>query len=140
MMSPISSIPDTRQGNNMYVKMFPSRFVVDYCNSNLPASMRMKKIGVDMDEVETFSSVDVLLNQIKNLEEYSIIVKDESSKSEIVMLIGDVDKNNVYTVKQSKGLEFYKTIVFSSDMSDNEKYIAYTRSLNKLVVVEDAFH
>ena len=33
--SPISSIPDTRQGNNTDVKMFPSRFVVEYCNSVL---------------------------------------------------------------------------------------------------------
>ena len=46
-------------------------------------------------------------------------------------------KINVMTVFESKGLEFTNVAVFDKDMTENEKYIAYTRALSRLAVVEE---
>ncbi len=44
---------------------------------------------------------------------------------------------NVMSVYESKGLEFSAVAVYDKGMSENEKYIAYTRALRELAVVED---
>ncbi len=46
-------------------------------------------------------------------------------------------KINVMTVFESKGLEFSVVAVYGKGMTENEKYIAYTRALSRLAVVED---
>ena len=46
-------------------------------------------------------------------------------------------KINVMSVFESKGLEFSAVAVYDKDMTQNEKYIAYTRALRELAVVED---
>lgn len=45
-------------------------------------------------------------------------------------------KISLMTVKEVKGLEFDVVIVFPDGMSRNEKYIAYTRALNDLFIVD----
>lgn len=51
---------------------------------------------------------------------------------------GKVSKTsvNVMSVYESKGLEFSAVAVYAKDMSDNEKYIAYTRALKDLTVIK----
>ena len=44
---------------------------------------------------------------------------------------------NVMSVYESKGLEFSAVAVYDKGMTDNEKYIAYTRALADLVVIKD---
>ncbi len=46
-------------------------------------------------------------------------------------------KINVMTVFESKGLEFSLVAVYDRGMTENEKYIAYTRALSRLAVVEN---
>lgn len=46
-------------------------------------------------------------------------------------------KVNVMSVFESKGLEFSAVAVYDKGMTENEKYIAYTRALRDLAVVED---
>ena len=43
---------------------------------------------------------------------------------------------NMMTIQQAKGLEFETVIVFDGRMTDNEKYIAYTRALDELYIFE----
>lgn len=43
---------------------------------------------------------------------------------------------NMMTVSQAKGLEFQTVIVFSGRMTENEKYIAYTRALDELYIYD----
>ncbi len=44
-------------------------------------------------------------------------------------------KINLMTVYESKGLEFTAVAVADSDMTVNEKYIAYTRALKNLAII-----
>lgn len=55
-----------------------------------------------------------------------ISVKGKVSRSKI----------NIMNVYESKGLEFTSVVVVEEGMSDSEKYIAYTRALNELAVIE----
>ena len=43
---------------------------------------------------------------------------------------------NLMTIQDAKGLEFETVYVIDEGMSDNEKYVAYTRALNRLIVIE----
>ena len=45
-------------------------------------------------------------------------------------------KINIMTVYESKGLEFTAVAVADKGMSDNEKYVAYTRALKHLAIIE----
>ena len=45
-------------------------------------------------------------------------------------------KINIMTVYESKGLEFTAVAVADEGMSDNEKYVAYTRALKHLAIIE----
>ena len=46
-------------------------------------------------------------------------------------------KINIMTVYESKGLEFTSVVVVEAGMNDSEKYIAYTRALKELAVIEE---
>jgi len=48
------------------------------------------------------------------------------------------NKINVMTVYESKGLEFSAVAVYEAGMTENEKYIAYTRALRELAVIGEA--
>ncbi len=45
-------------------------------------------------------------------------------------------KINIMTVYESKGLEFTSVAVATEGMNESEKYIAYTRALNELALIE----
>ena len=51
----------------------------------------------------------------------------------------DEERVCVLTVEQAKGLEFDTVVAITDHMTDNEKYIAYTRALDSLIVVRDTF-
>jgi superfamily I DNA/RNA helicase len=44
---------------------------------------------------------------------------------------------SILTVENAKGLEFETVYVMPDGMSRNEKYIAFTRALNELIIVEN---
>lgn len=112
--------------------------VVDYCNRNL--SIKMSKIGVDMDEVSVFQTAQYVaqLPSVKS-RHITCIVKDDYAMADLKILLEEfnIEDFDAYTVKDVKGLEFKEVFVFDVDMSDKEKYIAYTRALSKLNVVKD---
>lgn len=113
--------------------------IVEYCNSNL--SMKMTKIGVDMDDVSVFNDISQAIKNSKTIQQEAIfIVKDEYAKQDLMLLLKQypVCKDClIYTVKDIKGLEFKEVFVFNRDMTDNEKYISYTRALIKLNIIQD---
>ena len=48
----------------------------------------------------------------------------------------DINKWNLLTVEQAKGLEFGTVFAITGRMGINEKYISYTRALNELYVYD----
>lgn len=113
-----------------------------------------KKHGMDMRPVGLHGTVSqVPANQCdfslsgrtvliaKGQEEIQRIVALIGKKSGIHVVSGhetilSKDVLNVMTVAQAKGLEFETVYVDESNMTENEKYVACTRALNALVIVE----
>lgn len=49
------------------------------------------------------------------------------------------DKINVISLKMCKGLEFTKVYVLTNEMGNNDKYVAYTRALEELIIRSVSF-
>lgn len=103
--------------------------VVDFCNEELEENML--GVGVSGKDVE-----------IRYFKEISEIIK-EAQKSESVIITDNINylkelktKENIrcFSVKESKGLEFTNAIVIDDGLDKNSKYIAYTRTLNDLII------
>lgn len=108
-----------------------SKQITNYCNEFL--STKMISMGINSDEVNIIN--------INKKEVYNNILQMFNNK-DIVVITKDSDleeklrSNNyeVYSVKTAKGLEFSKVLVIEEDFNLTEKYVAYTRTLDKLFI------
>ena len=123
----------------------------NYRNTNQIVSFVSGKLGLDMQsigydgpEVVKISprSVNAFFKDKKGLK---AVICAESEKENYarktyndVRAKGKVSRNkiNIMTVYESKGLEFSSVVVAERGMTDSEKYIAYTRALKDLAVIE----
>lgn len=99
----------------------------------------LKKIWVDMDSAVEYVDLQDAYLRSKSIRNNAIfIVKDDYAVADLTQLLAKSDVRNyqIYTVKAVKGLEFEEVFVFDADMTANEKYISYTRALNKLNVIK----
>lgn len=116
--------------------------IVAYVSRNL--GIGMKAIGFDGAEVEFIDrrSVTSYLsgkNGLKALICSEANLPQFTRKSyHLLRSTGILSKTkiNLMTVYESKGLEFTAVVVADGDLTDNEKYIAYTRALKELAIVK----
>lgn len=115
--------------------------IVEYVSKNL--CIEMSAIGFDGCEVVEISkrAVTSWLSDKNGLK--AVICSEQSLESysrksyNVLRETGKISKTkiNVMTVYESKGLEFTAVAVADGDMTDNEKYIAYTRALKELALI-----
>ena len=116
--------------------------IVDFVATNLQVDMQ--SIGYEGPPVEriTQRGINAFFKDKKGLK---TIICAPSKKEEYLRKSyhnlsekGVVSKSkiNIMTVYESKGLEFSSVAVIPDGMSKNERYIAYTRALQYLAVVE----
>ena len=115
--------------------------IVDYVSENL--KVEMQAIGLGGEEVKIIgarqiasflsgkSGLRAVITSEKNLAAFT------KKTYNCVRESGKISKTkiNVLTVYESKGLEFTAVAVADGDMTENEKYIAYTRALKELALV-----
>ncbi len=116
--------------------------IVDFVSNTL--DVKMKPIGLSggpvaklrLRQVTGFFRDGQGLKAVIAREEYLPLFKKRGYA--FLSETGKVSKTkiNVMTVFESKGLEFTHVAVYDRDMTENEKYIAYTRALSRLAVVE----
>ena len=115
--------------------------IVEYVSENL--NIDMQAIGTEGKEVESISSrfVTSYLSENKGL---SAVICSEAGLEKytrksynVVRNTGRISKTkiNIMTVYESKGLEFTSVAVADGDLTENEKYIAYTRALKNLAII-----
>lgn len=117
--------------------------IVDYVSKILDIDMR--PIGLHGEEVKTLKQRQIAsyfrdkqgLKAVIAREEYLPLFLKRGFK--LLSRDGKLSKNkiNVMSVYESKGLEFSAVAVYDKDMTKNEKYIACTRALRELVIVEE---
>ncbi len=123
---------------------------LNYRNTNQIVNYVSEKLGIDMSaigfggsEIEyiTQRSVTGWLTEKNGLK--AVICSEQRLEEfkrksyNVIRNTGKISKNkiNLMTVYESKGLEFTAVAVAASDMTDNEKYIAFTRALKELAVI-----
>ena len=115
--------------------------IVDFVSKEL--NIDMQSIGCDGSEIVYLQPRKVTwwLTPVKGLK---AVITSEKRLPEfarknynIIRETGRISKTriNLMTVYESKGLEFTAVAVADGDMTDNEKYIAYTRALKELAIV-----
>ena len=144
-ITPYRGVPDWKILNlpeyNLNLNYRNTNQIVSFVSENLGVSMQA--IGLGGAEVEIINSRGIYgyLSQKSGLR--AVITSDKnlanfSKKSyNIVRDTGKISKSkiNLLTVYESKGLEFTAVVVADGDMTDNEKYIAYTRALKELALI-----
>ena len=126
---------------NLFLNYRNTNEIVEYVSENL--GIEMQSIGFGGRAVEVISprAVTGWLSDKSGLK--AVICSGQSIESyskksyNRIGLTGKISKTkiNVMTVYESKGLEFTAVAVADSDMTDNEKYIAYTRALKELAII-----
>ena len=115
--------------------------IVEYVSENL--NIDMQAIGTEGSEIKQISSRSVTgyLSDNKGLS--AVICSDKNLEKymrksyNVVRNTGRISKSkiNIMTVYESKGLEFTSVAVADADLTENEKYIAYTRALKNLAII-----
>ena len=116
--------------------------IVDFVAKELHVDMQ--PIGFDGSPVEHISprSVSAFFKDKKGLK--AIICSQEEKANFMRKTYNDLtqkgkvskSKINIMTVYESKGLEFSSVVVVKKGLSESERYIAYTRALKELAIVE----
>lgn len=115
--------------------------IVDFVAGTVDADMR--PIGFDGPEIER-TSARFIASYFADKRGLKAVITSPSRIGEyarttynIVSQTGKLAKKkiNLLTVYESKGLEFAAVAVDDSDMTPNEKYIAYTRALMYLCII-----
>ncbi len=115
--------------------------IVNYVSKHL--CVDMKPVGFDGEEVSRVSAKGVgkfladknglraIITSEQNLDKFT------RKSYNILRQTGVISKSkiNIMTVYESKGLEFTAVAVVDGDLTDNERYIAYTRALRDLAIV-----
>lgn len=117
--------------------------IVEYVSHILDIDMR--PIGLHGEEVKMLKprQVSAFFREKQGLK--VVIAREENlalfNKRGFKLLSSDgklsKTKINVMSVYESKGLEFSAVAVYDKDMTENEKYIACTRALRELAIVEE---
>ncbi len=107
--------------------------------------LNMQSIGYDGPEVRKIQARGIS-NFFKDKKGLKAIICSADKKEEYlrksyndIAVKGKVSRTkvNVMTVYESKGLEFASVVVVNEGLSAAERYIAYTRALNALAVIEE---
>ncbi len=116
--------------------------IVDFVAQTL--RLDMQPIGYDGPQVVKIAprNINAFFKEKKGLK---AIICSEALKTEytrksynVISETGKVSRSkiNIMTVYESKGLEFTSVVVIDEGLSESERYIAYTRALNELAVIE----
>ncbi len=123
----------------------------NYRNTNQIVSFVAKRLGLDMQSIGYDGKEVVSINSrgisgfFKAKKGLKAIICAEQAKEEYLRKsYNDIgtrgkisrSKINIMTVYESKGLEFTSVVVVKKGMSESEQYIAYTRALNELAIIE----
>ena len=120
-----------------------SEEIIQFYNQEL--SMSNLSFGLKTKEVEKISHETLIWKVLLNLilgnrtaiisNDYNLIpndIKEFCSFNDLSV----IKKANVLTVRQAKGLEYDTVFVYENGMDKNERYIAYTRALSELYIVQ----
>ena len=105
--------------------------IVEHINQEL--KMKMTPLGLDSGRIITND-----LSFDSNIDAFLFSDEDKDKFiSKYEHLINKVDVDKLIEIDEAKGLEFNTVVIFSKNMTENQKYIAYSRSLENLYIFDE---
>ena len=109
--------------------------ITDFCNKVFKYNnISMGITGKDVEYIDKKQINNIIIRKMNDQKRIAIIVRNIEDLENIIPIDSEYTFYN--TISQVKGIEFDSVIVFDNDMTENEKYIAYTRALNELYIVK----
>lgn len=108
--------------------------IADFCNKKFNYnSISIGIIGRDVEYIDRMNINNIIFRKINEKKKIAIITKNKEDIENIIQ----IDSEYIFlgNIDQVKGIEFDSVIVLDNKMTENEKYIAYTRALNELYIV-----
>ena len=119
---------------NMYIlkeNYRNSTEITKYCNEKFNYDILGMGLSIKDVEIIRKERIDEIINQkIKEGKSVAVISKENIKEKINNELVSYCD------VQSTKGIEYNTVIVNDKDMSENEKYIAYTRALSELYILK----
>ncbi len=118
--------------------------ITDFCNQNFGSEMRSIERPADEDKPKRFQNAAAIKQFLEPREDSVVIVK---TRKEFEILCQELQLDldmfefldttaekessgrRCYTVFSAKGLEFTSAVVFSRNMTNNQKIVAFTRAM-----------
>lgn len=108
--------------------------ITDFCNKVFNYNnISMGIAGKDVEYIDKKQINNIIIRKMNDQKRIAVIVRNIEDLENIIPIDSEYTFYN--TISQVKGIEFDSVIVFDNDMTENEKYIAYTRALNELYIV-----
>ena len=109
--------------------------ITDFCNKAFKYNnISMGITGKDVEYIDKKQVNNIIIRKMNDQKRIAVIVRNIEDLENIIPIDSEYTFYN--TISQVKGIEFDSVIVFDNDMTENEKYIAYTRALNELYIVK----
>lgn len=109
--------------------------ITDFCNKVFNYNnISMGITGKDVEYIDKKQINNIIIRKMNDQKRIAVIVRNIEDLENIIPIDSEYTFYN--TISQVKGIEFDSVIVFDNDMTENEKYIAYTRALNELYIVK----
>ena len=124
--------------------------ITEYCNDEFGADVTA--IGLNGEKVALLSLKDAVAElqdqhssnvksrcaiiYKKGNEQIAMEAAEMLSEKDRAFDAVDNDRISIITVEMSKGLEFENVVAINDSMTINEKYVSYTRALEKLIVTQ----
>ena len=127
--------------------------ITDFCNKEFGAEVYPIGVsGEDVVESDMTAAVKWILDIKKTNPDFRVAIihrhglkaiqeclRSLLAEEDVSWYSVDDKKLSVLSVETAKGLEFEAVVAVVDQMSNNEKYISYTRALDRLAVVRDRF-
>lgn len=126
----------------------------DFCNNEFGAEISAIGIlGKEVVETDFNSAIERIISIKKHKPECRVAVLHKSgmnatenllkkalNKEKVSWYSVDMQTISVVTVEIARGLEFDSIVVLDDQMTESEKYISYTRTLNDLIIVHNCLN
>lgn len=110
--------------------------ITNFCNKIFKYNnISMGITGKDVEYIDKKQINNIIIRKMNDQKRIAVIVRNIEDLENIIPIDSEYTFYN--TISQVKGIEFDSVIVFDNDMTENEKYIAYTRALNELYIVNE---
>ena len=131
--STLKKIIDFKQ-YNLNENFRNTKQIADFCNKKFRYnSISIGIMGKDVEYINRMKINNIIFKKINEKKKIAIITKNREDIENIIPI--DSEYTFYGNINQVKGIEFDSVIVFENNMTENEKYIAYTRALNELYIV-----